>query len=55
MIALKALEEEGCRLLTGLGVDEKTVKDACQMEHAVSRESHEALKSLAVEKNGGNL
>lgn len=34
-------------LLTGLGVDEKTAaKDACQMEHAVSRESYEALKSL---------
>lgn len=44
------------QLLTGLGVDEKTaVKDACQMEHAVSRESYEALKSLAAEKNGGNL
>lgn len=36
------------QLLTGLCVDEKTaVKDACQMEHAVSRESYEALKRLA--------
>lgn len=35
------------QLLTGLGVDEKTAaEDACQMEHAVSRESFEALKSL---------
>lgn len=34
------------RLLTGLGVDEKTAAaDACQMEHAVSRESYEALKT----------
>lgn len=38
-----------CRLLTGLGVDEKTAaKDACEMEHAVSRESYEALRALAV-------
>lgn len=43
------------QLLTGLGVDEKTAaKDACQMEHAVSRESYEALKNLAAEKNGGD-
>lgn len=43
------------QLLTGLGVDEKTAAaDACQMEHAVSRESYEALKNLAAEKNGGN-
>lgn len=42
------------RLLTGLGVDEKTAAaDACQMEHAVSRKSYEALKTLAAEKNGG--
>ena len=41
-----------CRLLTGLGVDEKTAAaDACEMEHAVSRESYEALKMLAVLKN----
>ena len=39
------------RLLTGLGVDEKTAAaDACEMEHAVSQESYEALKILA-EKN----
>ncbi|MCM1543212.1 MAG: metal-dependent transcriptional regulator [Blautia sp.] len=35
------------QLLTGLGVDEKTAAaDACEMEHAVSRESYEALKRL---------
>lgn len=64
------LTEKGCRiaketyerhntfrqLLVGLGVDEKTAaKDACRMEHDVSRESYEALKSLAAEKNGENL
>ncbi|TGY93477.1 metal-dependent transcriptional regulator [Petralouisia muris] len=39
-----------CRLLTGLGVDEKTAAaDACEMEHAVSPESYEALKMLAME------
>lgn len=39
-----------CRLLTGLGVDEKTAAaDACEMEHAVSRESYEALKTLLVQ------
>ena len=44
------------QLLTGLGVDERTAaKDACEMEHAVSRESYEALKGLAAEKKGGNL
>ena len=38
------------QLLTGLGVDEKTAAaDACEMEHAVSRESYEALKALAME------
>lgn len=37
-----------CRLLTGLGVDEKTAAaDACEMEHAVSPKSYEALKRLA--------
>lgn len=37
-----------CRLLTGLGVDEKTAAaDACEMEHVVSPESYEALKRLA--------
>lgn len=36
------------RLLMGLGVDEKTAAaDACEMEHAVSPESYEALKRLA--------
>ena len=35
------------RLLMSLGVDEKTAAaDACEMEHAVSRESYEALKTL---------
>lgn len=39
------------QLLTGLGVDEKTAaKDACQMEHAVSKKSYDALKTLIVEK-----
>lgn len=38
------------RLLTGLGVDDKTAAaDACEMEHAVSQASYEALKML-VEK-----
>lgn len=37
------------QLLIGLGVDEKTAAaDACQMEHAVSRESYEALKTLKI-------
>ena len=41
-----------CRLLTGLGVDERTAAaDACEMEHAVSPESYKALKTLAVLKN----
>ena len=36
------------RLLTGLGVDDKTAAaDACEMEHAVSQASYEALKMLA--------
>ncbi len=36
------------QLLTGLGVDEKTAAaDACEMEHAVSPTSYEALKRLA--------
>ena len=39
-------------LLTKLGVDEETAKaDACEMEHAVSAESFEALKLLTVRKN----
>ena len=38
------------RLLMSLGVDEKTASaDACEMEHAVSQTSYEALKML-VEK-----
>ena len=38
------------RLLTVLGVDDKTAAaDACEMEHAVSQASYEALKML-VEK-----
>ena len=36
------------RLLIGLGVDDKTAAaDACEMEHAVSPVSYEALKMLA--------
>ena len=35
-------------LLTGLGVDEKTAEaDACEMEHAISLKSMDALKKLA--------
>lgn len=42
------------RLLTGLGVNEKTAaSDACEMEHAVSAESYQALKTLVAEGNGG--
>lgn len=38
-------------LLENLGVDGKTAAaDACQMEHAVSPESYEALKELAKRK-----
>ena len=41
-------------LLTKLGVDEKTAEaDACEMEHAVSTESYEALRLLIRKKNGG--
>ena len=43
-----------CWLLTGLGVDEKTAaSDACEMEHAVSAESYQALRTLVAEGNGG--
>ena len=36
-----------CRLLTGLGMDEKTAAaDACELEHAVSSESYEVLKTF---------
>lgn len=42
------------QLLTGLGVDEKTAAaDACQMEHAVSRGSYEALKNMTAETMKG--
>lgn len=42
------------RLLTGLGVNEETAaSDACEMEHAVSNESYQALKTLVTEENGG--
>ena len=38
-------------LLENLGVDGKTAEaDACQMEHAVSMESYEALKELMERK-----
>lgn len=40
-------------LLTDLGVDEKTAaEDACEMEHAVSAGSFEALKLLVVKQKG---
>lgn len=40
-------------LLTDLGVDEKTAaEDACEMEHAVSKESFEALQLLVVRQKG---
>lgn len=43
-----------CHLLTELGVDEKTaVSDACEMEHAVSAKSYQALKTLVAGGNGG--
>ena len=43
-----------CQLLTELGVDEKTAaSDACEMEHAVSAKSYQALKTLVAEENGG--
>lgn len=43
-----------CRLLKGLGVDEKTAaSDACEMEHAVSAESYRAIKTLVAGGNGG--
>ncbi len=38
-------------MLEGLGVDGKTAaRDACLMEHAVSPESYQALKALAIQK-----
>ena len=43
-----------CQLLTELGVDAKTASsDACEMEHAVSNESYQALKTLVAEGSGG--
>lgn len=57
MIAEETYERHNTfqQLLIWLGVDENTAaKDACQMEHAISRKSYEALKSLTVEKNGEN-
>ena len=43
-------------LLTYLGVDEKTAAaDACEMEHAVSTESYEALRLLTVKKKDGEI
>ena len=42
------------QLLTELGVDEKTAAaDACEMEHAVSPASYEALKRLMDNRKGG--
>ena len=41
-----------CRLLTGLGVDEKTAAaDACKVEHDLSDETFEKIKAHAA---GGN-
>lgn len=43
-------------LLTDLGVDEKTAAaDACEMEHAVSTESYEALRLLTVKKKDSEV
>lgn len=42
-----------CRLLTELGVNEKTAaSDACEMEHAVSNENYRALKTLVAGEYG---
>lgn len=42
-------------LLENLGVDEKTAsEDACQMEHAISPESFQALKELVKRKKAEN-
>ena len=39
------------QLLVELGVDEQTAAtDACEMEHAVSRKSYEAIRNLAATK-----
>lgn len=43
-------------LLTELGVDEQTAAaDACEMEHAVSAASFEALRLLILRKNSGEV
>ena len=43
-------------LLMSLGVDEKTAAaDACEMEHAVSQASYEALKVLAEKAKGESV
>lgn len=43
-------------LLMELGVNEKTAAaDACEMEHAVSTESYEALRCLTRKKNDGDV
>lgn len=43
-------------LLTELGVDEETAAaDACEMEHAVSPKSFEALKLLMTRQKGGEV
>ena len=45
-----------CQLLMSLGVDEKTAAaDACEMEHAVSQASYEALKVLTVKAKGESV
>jgi Mn-dependent DtxR family transcriptional regulator len=42
--------------LVGIGVDEKTAaEDACRLEHAISAESFEKLKTHIREKHGGNV
>ena len=44
-----------CTLLTELGVEAETAAtDACRMEHAMSRESFEALKALLKKRSGEN-
>ena len=44
------------QLLMSLGVDEKTAAaDACEMEHAVSQASYEALKVLTVKAKGESV
>lgn len=48
-VAVKTLERHSTlqAILVNLGVDEEIARhDACEMEHAVSQESFEALKTL---------